>query len=82
MRSTAGPIWAWRASSVWMLVTIFSNILSPAPWAIAARPTNCRLVKPVSKTKWVAMANSMASQPSSSSSIRWRAAIATQLFEW
>ena len=31
MRSTAGPIWAWRASSVWMLVTICSNILSPAP---------------------------------------------------
>jgi hypothetical protein len=64
-----------------MLVTIFSNRRSPAPRAMAANPTNCRLVKPVSKTKWVATANSMGLEVSSSSSTRWRPAIATQLFE-
>ena len=55
--------------------------------AVAARrapprpaPTNCRLVKPVSNTKLVAIANSIGLAPSSSSSTRWRAAIATQSF--
>ena len=69
----ARPICAWRASSVWMLCTIFSNMRSPTSWAIEARPTNCRLVKPVSNTKLVAMANSIGFEPSSSSSTRWRA---------
>ena len=59
-RAPGAPIWAWRASSVWMLLTIFSNIRSPTPCASADSPTNCRLVKPVSNTKLVAIANSIA----------------------
>ena len=61
-----------------MLVIIASNRWSPMWFDSAERPMNCRFVKPVSNTKFVAIANSIGFAQSSISSNAWRAAIATQ----